>query len=99
MKVRTCEELQDMVQDGAKIIDVREPMELVMGKLHCSVNVPMALLTQVSEMFEPEDKLLVYCHTGRRSEHAANMLKSMGYENTENIGGIVHYTECTSPIC
>jgi len=99
MNVVTCDELKNQVLKGAKLVDVREPMELMGGKLLCAINVPMSLITQVSEMFDPKDNILVYCNTGRRSSQAAYVLNHMGYENVSNVGGVVHYPDCLEPIC
>lgn len=94
MNVLSCGELKNASENGANIVDVREPMELLSGKLLDAVNIPMRALARIVEMFEPEDEILVYCRTGHRSSYAESMLKNMGYSNVKNIGGIVHYREC-----
>ena len=41
---------------------------------------------------DKNQKILVYCWTGRRAEDAAAILFNMGYKNVVNLGGIVDWT-------
>lgn len=94
MNVLNCEELKAATESGAKIVDVREPMELRSGRLHKAVNIPMRDLQEMSKELNRDDEIMVYCRTGQRSAYAEFMLLGLGFSNVKNIGGVVHYREC-----
>ena len=77
---------------GALLLDVRTPQEHSEGHIPLSKNIPAYELHRMEE--EVPDKntaVLVYCASGARSRVAAQMLRSMGYRNARNIGGIEAY--------
>ncbi len=78
---------------GAVLLDVRTPQEYTEGHIPGSKNVPLASLTQPGAVtFQKDTPLFVYCYSGGRSRQAADILKSMGYTNVKNLGGITSYT-------
>jgi rhodanese-related sulfurtransferase len=44
-------------------------------------------IPEVKKVFQPSDKILVCCNTGRRASTAAEALKEAGYLHVANIGG------------
>jgi rhodanese-related sulfurtransferase len=69
------------------IIDVREPHEFASGHVEGAVNIPpseiMAGAVQLKGV--PKDtELVLYCHSGSRSNVSMNILKGMGYTNLVN---------------
>lgn len=78
---------------GALLIDVRMPMEYREGHISGSKNVPLSSIQDVSSLADDfELPLFVYCLSGARSSRAVYALKSMGYTNVTNLGGISAYT-------
>jgi len=74
---------------GGVLVDVRTPEEYRSGRIPGSVNVPLQTLDRISEQVGHKDvPLFVYCQSGARSRQAAAMLKSMGYTNVTNLGGM-----------
>lgn len=71
------------------LIDVREKSEYQSGHIPGSKNVPLSTLEKsVNVAPSSETPLFVYCLSGARSRPATGMLKSMGYTDVKNIGGI-----------
>ena len=77
---------------GAILLDVRTPQEYSEGHIPQSMNVPVYELHRMEEEAPDRDvPVFVYCASGARSRVAAQMLRSMGYRNARNIGGIEDY--------
>lgn len=94
MTLLGCGELKNKINDGAIVIDVREPFELLQtGKLPNAHNIPLSALNKIFDMFEQDLEILVYCRTGARSEFAKQQLQQAGYD-AKNIGGVIHYQQC-----
>lgn len=76
-----------MVQEGAKLVDVRSPAEFGSGHIPGAVNVPVNELGGKLKNIGPKDKpVIVYCASGTRSAMARSVLKSQGYEKVFNLG-------------
>ncbi|KAG2222236.1 hypothetical protein INT45_010649, partial [Circinella minor] len=82
------------------LLDVREPGEVMQGFIPSAINIPLSKMlpawTMSSEEFEEEfgfkrpkedDKIIVYCQAGIRSNNAANFLREIGYKNILNYPG------------
>jgi len=81
-----AERAQQLLNDGARIVDVRTPGEFGSGHLKNAVNIPVQVLQQNIAQLEPKDKpVVVYCRSGNRSGKAAAILKSAGFTNVINI--------------
>lgn len=69
------------------IIDVREPYEYESGHVPGAINMPPAELMAGAPGLRDvpkETQLILYCHTGSRSEVAKRILQGMGYTNVVN---------------
>lgn len=76
----------------AMLIDVRTRQEYSQGHIPGSVNIPLDSLEKIEKIAEDKKMpLYVHCLSGARSGRAVSELKSMGYENVKNIGGIGSY--------
>ena len=76
----------------ALLLDVRSPEEYREGHIPGSQNLPLQLLDKLPAVVENKEiELFVYCRSGARSRQAVEILKSMGYVNAHNIGGILAY--------
>lgn len=67
------------VSEGATLLDVRTPEEFAAGHANGAINIPVQVLaSRLSEI--PKDReVVVYCHSGRRSGQAAEILTNAGY--------------------
>ena len=78
--------------EGAVLLDVRTREEYGQGRIPGSINIPVQEMKKAESLLpEKETPLFVYCLSGGRSGQAVSMLKSMGYRNVSNIGGISGY--------
>ena len=74
---------------NAVLIDVRTKEEYKDGHIEGSINIPLQNIYSVQTVITDLDKpIFVHCLSGGRSAQATSVLKSMGYRNVENIGGI-----------
>lgn len=69
------------------LLDVREPEEYAIAHLPGCVLIPLGeLASRVREV--PDDRpIIVYCHHGVRSLHAAMFLKQSGIEDVASMRG------------
>ena len=78
---------------GARLLDVRTPLEYMEGHIPGSTNIPLRTIDDAELLIENKEvPLYIYCHSGIRSQEAADQLRELGYRNVKNIGGIAMYT-------
>ena len=78
--------------EGAVLLDVRSPSEYQSGHIPGSRNIPVQDIRKISKVVSNKNTpLYVYCASGSRSANAVGMLRSFGYSNVINIGGISGY--------
>lgn len=76
----------------AVLLDVRTADEYCQGHIEGSLNIPLQNIHTVKNTIAYSDKpIYVHCLSGARSAQAASVLKSMGYTNVTDIGGISNY--------
>ena len=76
--------------DSFVLIDVRSAEEFASGHLQGAVNIPHDRIVEEIGAVAPDKsaRIILYCRSGRRAETALNALKSAGYENVSNYGGL-----------
>ena len=76
--------------DSFVLIDVRSAEEFASGHLQGAVNIPHDRIMEEIGAVAPDKsaRIILYCRSGRRAETALNALKSAGYENVSNYGGL-----------
>jgi rhodanese-related sulfurtransferase len=80
--------------DDLVLLDVREPDELAMASLPGALHVPMGeVLARLAELPKHRD-IVVMCHTGRRSERVARILRANGFPQAANLGGGIDAWSC-----
>ena len=74
--------LQQMVHSRQphQLIDVREAEEHAEANIG-GINIPLSILDHSYHLIAPDDTLIVYCASGKRSIRAANMLLQNGFKN------------------
>lgn len=77
-----------LINQGAKVIDVREHAEYQSEHLPQAINIPLGKLAeQIGKQFpDKETILLLHCLSGGRSEIAKRNLRQMGYLKAYNLG-------------
>jgi len=78
-----------LVKNGAIILDVRSKGEYAGGHIKGSVNIAVEQLTGNLHKLKSKTKpIITCCESGIRSAAAKNILKSNGYTEVYNGGGI-----------
>ncbi len=81
-------QLNKMLADGVKLIDVREIDEYNMFHIKGAENVPMRnIMTKPDSYLEKEQKYYIVCQSGARSAQVCSVLSKQGYDVTNIVGG------------
>ena len=87
----SCKQKDDLVSNGAVIIDVRSKEEYEDYHLEGAINIPYTeIATKIKEYsnITKDTKIVVYCKSGVRSGKAFETLKSEGYLKVYDLGSI-----------
>ena len=81
-------------ETGYIILDVRRPDEFNAGHIPNAINVPNETIgtSEIPELPDKDQLIMVYCRSGRRSKEASAKLVKLGYTNVVEFGGILDYT-------
>ena len=80
-------EARELVQGGARLVDVRTPGEFAAAHIPGAINIPVQQLdARMSELQPKNAAVVVYCRSGHRSGIAARMLKSAGFVAVHDLG-------------
>ena len=80
-------------ESGYIILDVRRPDEFAAGHIPNAINMPNESIgtTEIPELPDKDQLIMVYCRSGRRSKEAAEKLVKLGYTNIVEFGGILDW--------
>lgn len=91
----TPEDAQKIIDTESDVIilDVRTPEEYAKSHIPDAVLLPVEEIRQGNFALLPDknQKILVYCWTGRRAGEAAKILVENGYKNICEFGGLVDW--------
>jgi phage shock protein E len=82
----------EILASGGKLVDVRTPSEFAQGYLPNAINLPLQSIMAADNMFNKDDKLVLYCVSGARTASAKMYLDQMGYKNVYDLGSFRNYT-------
>lgn len=74
-------------QQGARLIDVREPREFAAGHAAGARNIPLGQVGARAAEIPAEGPVLLICRSGNRSGQAQEVLQRLGRTNTYNVRG------------
>jgi rhodanese-related sulfurtransferase len=85
----TGAQARELVQAGARLVDVRTPGEFAAGHLPGAINIPLQQLDDRLAELRPKDSpVVLYCRSGNRSGSAARTLKSAGFGRVYDLGSM-----------
>jgi glyoxylase-like metal-dependent hydrolase (beta-lactamase superfamily II)/rhodanese-related sulfurtransferase len=87
--------------DAARLVDVREPSELVgeLGQIASIENVPLATVEQAAKDWDRKAPLIIVCRSGGRSGKAALQLAAMGFHEVASMrGGMIAWNKWRFPV-
>lgn len=76
--------------EAPALIDVREPWEFTVCHIAGSQLIPMRQIPEAMQQLDPDEKTVVICHTGMRSQQVCIFLEHSGFTNVINLTGGVH---------
>jgi rhodanese-related sulfurtransferase len=89
-------EARRLVDDGALLLDVREPEEWEVGRAPDAVHVPLASLP--ANRPETGRRVVAVCRTGARSAQATAALLAWGYDAVNLAGGMKAWAGAGLPV-
>ena len=90
-----------MNDDDVIVLDVRESNEFSTGHIRDAIHIPVGSLSKrISELEKHKNKkVLAYCRSGNRSNHACRILSKQGFENVNNMsGGVISWSSANLPL-
>ena len=85
-----CENIKQMINKGAVLLDVRTEQEFLSGHIKGAINVA---IEYIQDHYSEDDNIIVYCRSGARSGAVKRYYDSIGY-NITDIGGITKFIGC-----
>ena len=76
------------VSDEFIVIDVRTLEEFESGHIEDSSNIEWQEISSIADNINKDQKIYLYCRSGRRSQNATDILVDLGYKEVTNLGGI-----------
>jgi rhodanese-related sulfurtransferase len=80
----TAEKLQEAIDIGAQLVDVREPSEFEAGAITDALNIPIRSLGAELAQIATDKPVVVYCASGFRAALSTAALQIMGYSNVRS---------------
>jgi sulfur-carrier protein adenylyltransferase/sulfurtransferase len=81
-----------------KLIDVREPFEYEIARIHGARLIPLGEITEHLDELKRDQPIVVHCHSGQRSAQAVQLLQQSGFANVYNLeGGIDAWSDQIDP--
>lgn len=79
-------DLKNIIDQGAFLVDVREPGEFSGGSAKGAVNIPLGSVATELNKFKGKENIVVFCRSGNRSGQAKIILEQNGFKNVVNGG-------------
>lgn len=74
------------------ILDVRTQEEYAAGHIPGAVCLPVDMIVEGMPFpFVKDAEIMVYCHSGQRSAKAVQVLRTLGFSNVSDLGGITSW--------
>lgn len=83
----TSVDYNELLKNGAQIIDVRTPAEFNGGHIKGAKNIPLQSLGQNLGKISKGKPIITCCASGARSAAAKNILQNSGFTDVYNGGG------------
>lgn len=90
-------EAKELLDDGAVLLDVREPFEYRAGHAPGARLLPLADLPAGVRDLDPERRIVVVCRSGNRSASAVRFLRREGLDAVNLSGGMIGWVNAGLP--
>ncbi|MGV8145730.1 MAG: CoA-disulfide reductase [Alkaliphilus sp.] len=88
-------EIDELVKNNEFLLDVRDDVEVQLGTIQNSINIPLAELRKRLEELPKDKTVYVFCQVGIRGYLAARILMQNGYK-VENLDGGYKIHQCVN---
>ena len=78
--------MENLIKEGAFLVDVRSAEEFAEGHVINSVNIPVNQIQNQLAKFKGKKQIIVFCRSGMRSNQAKATLERNGFTNVTNGG-------------
>ena len=94
VSVEADEFAREIAKEGVQVVDVRTASEYAEGHIPNAVNIDVlkADFAEKIASLDKEQKLAIYCRSGRRSKSAAEQAVKMGFTVVELDGGVLSWS-------
>ena len=79
-------DLKKLIEQGAFLVDVREPGEFAGGSAKGAINIPLGSIASYFDLLREKENIVVFCRSGNRSGQAKTILDQKGFKNVINGG-------------
>ncbi len=83
----TTDQLADLMAEGSRVVDVREPDEYAEGHVPGAVPVPLGTVPDRLDAFRGDGTTYVICRSGSRSMQACEYAAAQGIDVANVAGG------------
>lgn len=83
--------LNEALNYGGIILDVREQEEFMISHIPMAINLPLIEIQQGNFSLPRGKVILIYCENGGKSALAARLLSEKGYRVINTVGGLKEY--------
>jgi rhodanese-related sulfurtransferase len=96
--ITAAEAAEGLAQRQLVLVDVRQPAELRRGRIHRSLNIPLAELGDRLSELDRNRQVAFLCHSGTRSSRATRIAIKAGYAAVNVCGGLIAWNHAGLPI-
>jgi rhodanese-related sulfurtransferase len=82
----SSENLSELINNGAFLVDVRSPGEFAGGSAKGAVNIPLDEIASRADELNGKQEIVVFCRSGARSGQAKSVLEQKDFTNVTNGG-------------
>jgi rhodanese-related sulfurtransferase len=88
-----------LVEQGARLVDVRAPDYYARGHIDGAINIPVAVVAEraAAGIGPAETPVVLYCRTGKGSAAAARTLARLGYSRVYDLGSYLNWGDGAPP--
>lgn len=87
-EISPADAAQVLSQNGARLIDVREPWEFSVTHIEGSLHIPMGEIPKRAQTeLNTDERLIVLCHHGVRSLRITEWLRKQGFQQAQSLAG------------
>ncbi|MDD3171753.1 MAG: DsrE/DsrF/DrsH-like family protein, partial [Bacilli bacterium] len=92
VKIFQWHEVEDLIKQKAFLLDVREELEVSLGTIPTSINIPFSQIRSSLDKLPKDKPIYLFCQSGVRGHSVTRILKQMGYDAYNLSGGYKTYS-------